>query len=36
MFNSDVANRLAAAALSVVLSASVFAYAIIPGNPPIA
>lgn len=36
MFNSDFANRLFAAAFSVVLSASVFAYAIIPGSPAIA
>ena len=36
MFNSDTANRLFAAAFSVVLSAGVFAYAIIPGSPAIA
>ena len=36
MFNSDVANRLFAAAFSVVISAGVFAYAIIPGSPVIA
>ncbi len=36
MFANDVANRLFAAAFSVVLSAGVFAYAIIPGSPVIA
>jgi hypothetical protein len=36
MFNSDFANRLFAAAFSVVISAGVFAYAIIPGSPAIA
>lgn len=33
MFNSDTANRLFAAAFSVILTAGVFAYAIIPGSP---
>ena len=36
MFTSDVANRFVAAAFSVVISAGVFAYAIIPGSPVIA
>ena len=36
MFSSDIANRLTAAAFSVVLSVAVFAYAIIPGSPAIA
>jgi hypothetical protein len=36
MFSSDVANRLFAAAFSVIVSAGVFAYAIIPGSPVIA
>ena len=36
MFANDVANRLFAAAFSVVISAAVFAYAIIPGSPAIA
>lgn len=36
MFTSDTANRLFAAAFSVILSTGVFAYAIIPGSPVIA
>lgn len=36
MFSNEIANRLFAAAFSVVLSAGVFAYAIIPGSPAIA
>jgi hypothetical protein len=36
MFNSDTANRFFAAAFSVVLTAGVFAYAIVPGSPVIA
>lgn len=35
MFTSETANRLFAAAFSVILSAGVFAYAIIPGSPAI-
>jgi len=33
MFASDLSNRFAAAALSVVISSVFFAYAIIPGTP---
>ena len=36
MFNNETANRFFAAAFSVVVSTSVFAYAIIPGSPAIA
>lgn len=36
MFTSDLANRLVAAAFSVIVSTGVFAYAIIPGSPAIA
>jgi hypothetical protein len=36
MFTSDTANRLFAAAFSVILTIGVFAYAIIPGSPAIA
>lgn len=36
MFSSETATRLFAAAFSVVISAGVFAYAIIPGSPAIA
>lgn len=36
MFSNDNAHRFFAAAFSVVISASVFAYAIIPGSPAIA
>ena len=36
MFNSETANRLFAAAFSVVVTAGVFAYAIVPGTPAIA
>lgn len=36
MFTSDSANRLFAAAFSVVISAGVFAYAIVPASPTIA
>lgn len=36
MFTSDLANRLFAAAFSVVLTAGVFAYAILPASPAIA
>jgi len=36
MFNSDTANRFFAAAFSVIISAGVFAYAIVPGSPAIA
>lgn len=36
MFRSDFANRLFAAAFSVMLSAGVFAYAILPASPAIA
>ena len=36
MFTSDTANRLFAAAFSVIVTAGVFAYAIIPGSPVIA
>ncbi|WP_252258257.1 MULTISPECIES: enoyl-CoA hydratase [Erythrobacter] len=35
MFTSETANRLFAAAFSVILTAGVFAYAIIPGSPAI-
>jgi len=33
MFDSSSANRLFAAAFSVIVSASIFAYAIIPASP---
>jgi len=33
MFTTETANRLFAAAFSVILSASFFAYAIIPASP---
>lgn len=33
MFVTDTANRFAAAAFSLVISASLFAYAIIPASP---
>lgn len=33
MFTNETANRLFAAAFSVVVTAGVFAYAIIPGSP---
>ncbi|WP_407874727.1 enoyl-CoA hydratase [Qipengyuania nanhaisediminis] len=36
MFASDFANRLLAAAFSVVVSAGFFAYAIVPASPAIA
>lgn len=36
MFTNETANRLFAAAFSVVVTAGVFAYAIIPGSPMIA
>lgn len=36
MFANEIANRLFAAAFSVVVTAGVFAYAIIPGSPMIA
>jgi len=36
MFANETANRLFAAAFSVVVTAGVFAYAIIPGSPVIA
>ena len=36
MFANEIANRLFAAAFSVVVSAGFFAYAIIPGSPAIA
>ena len=36
MGNSDYASRLMAAAFAVIVSASVFAYAIVPGSPAIA
>ncbi|WP_199796993.1 enoyl-CoA hydratase [Erythrobacter longus] len=36
MFANETANRLFAAAFSVVVTAGVFAYAIIPGSPMIA
>lgn len=36
MFTNDIANRLFAAAFSVVLCAGTFAYAIVPGSPAIA
>ncbi|MHA7819492.1 MAG: enoyl-CoA hydratase [Erythrobacter sp.] len=36
MFANDTANRLFAAAFSVIVSAGFFAYAIIPGSPAIA
>lgn len=36
MFANENANRLFAAAFSVIVSAGFFAYAIIPGSPAIA
>lgn len=36
MFNSQFANQLAAAAFSVILSASFLAYAIVPASPNLA
>ena len=36
MFTNDIANRLFAAAFSVIVSAGFFAYAIIPASPAIA
>ena len=33
MFGNDAANRLFAAAFALVVSASMFAYAIIPASP---
>lgn len=33
MFNNEASHRLFAAAFSVIISAGVFAYAIIPGSP---
>jgi len=36
MFSNETANRLFAAGLSVIFSAGVFAYAIIPGSPALA
>jgi len=36
MFANETANRLFAAAFSVVVTTGVFAYAIIPGSPVIA
>ena len=33
MFNAETANRLFAAAFSVMLSAAAFAYAIVPASP---
>jgi|TARA_Y100000815_G_C13034681_1_gene384445 hypothetical protein len=36
MFANDTANRLFAAAFSVVLTAGFFAYAIVPASPAIA
>lgn len=36
MFANETANRLFAAAFSVVVTAGVFAYAIVPGTPVIA
>ncbi|WP_298303845.1 enoyl-CoA hydratase [uncultured Erythrobacter sp.] len=36
MFANETANRLFAAAFSVVVTTGVFAYAIIPGSPAIA
>ena len=36
MFANEIANRLFAAAFSLVLSAGTFAYAIVPGSPAIA
>ncbi|MEM1050603.1 MAG: enoyl-CoA hydratase [Pseudomonadota bacterium] len=36
MFTNETANRFFAAAFSVVVTAGVFAYAIIPGSPVIA
>lgn len=36
MFNNETATRLFAAAFSVVVSASFFAYAIIPASPSLA
>ncbi|WP_291135433.1 enoyl-CoA hydratase [Erythrobacter sp.] len=36
MFRSNLANQLAAAAFSVILSASFLAYAIVPASPGLA
>jgi len=36
MFANDIAHRLFAAAFSVIVSAGIFAYAIIPGSPAVA
>lgn len=36
MFANEIANRLVAACFSVVVTAGVFAYAIVPGSPVIA
>lgn len=36
MFTSDTANRLFAAAFSVIVTAGFFAYAIIPATPSLA
>ena len=36
MFTNEIANRFFAAAFSVVVTAGVFAYAIVPGSPVIA
>lgn len=33
MFNNDTGQRLFAAAFSLLISAGIFAYAIIPGSP---
>ncbi len=33
MFNSDLSNRFLAAAFSVMLTAGLFAYAIVPATP---
>jgi len=33
MFDNDTSQRLFAAAFSVLISAGIFAYAIIPGSP---
>ena len=36
MFSNELGNRLFAAAFAVIVSASVFAYAIVPASPGIA
>lgn len=36
MFTNETANRLFAAAFSVILTVGTFAYAIVPGSPTIA